>query len=76
LQPARNQSQFTARCIVPKKTRPHTRQFSAFFVWGGTDRSRQASAEATSGGYRGTAQEDKMQVSIRIPESVIPEIFQ
>jgi hypothetical protein len=31
-EPARNQSQFTARGIVPQKARPHTRQFSAF-LW-------------------------------------------
>jgi hypothetical protein len=60
LLPARNRSQFSARRIVPEKTRPHTRHFLAFFVRAGTGRSD------TSVCYRRTSLQDKMRTRVDV----------
>jgi Protein of unknown function (DUF3096) len=66
-----NATQFIARGIVPGTTRCYPSQFSGIFS------NVREPLEATSVCYRGTAQADKMQVSIRhFPLSVIAERFQ
>jgi hypothetical protein len=55
--------QFTARGIVPGKCRGSRLQFSAFFG------NVPEPLEAKSVSYRGTAQRDKMPVSIRSPKA-------
>jgi hypothetical protein len=56
--PARNPTQFVARRIVPGTRSSDPLQFSAFS-------DVPEPVEAASVSYRGTAHEDKMQVSIR-----------
>jgi hypothetical protein len=60
LAPARNPSQFIARRIVPQKRGLIRGNFQHFL------RLREP-VDATGVCYRGTARQDKMQVSIRFP---------